>query len=58
VVVRIGGIQAKVAYAGLVSFGLYQVNLTVPDLPDGDHAVEVEVNGQAALSDALLPVKR
>jgi len=58
VVVRVGGSQAKVAYAGLVSFGLYQVNLTVPDLPDGDHAVEVQVSGQAAVSDALLPVKR
>jgi uncharacterized protein (TIGR03437 family) len=58
VVVRVGGSPAKVAYAGLVSFGLYQVNLTVPDLPDGDHAVEVEVSGQAAISDALVPVKR
>jgi uncharacterized protein (TIGR03437 family) len=58
VVIQIDGVQAKVAFAGLVSLGLDQVNLTVPDLPDGDHAVEVAVNGQAAISDALIPVQR
>lgn len=58
VVVRIGGAQAKIGYAGLISPGVYQINLTVPDLPDGDHAVELEVNGQAAISDAPVPVKR
>jgi uncharacterized protein (TIGR03437 family) len=58
VVVRIGGVQANVAFAGPVSLGMYQVNLTVPDLPDGDLAVEVVVSGQTALSDALIPVQR
>ncbi|SPE39155.1 hypothetical protein SBA3_3080002 [Candidatus Sulfopaludibacter sp. SbA3] len=58
VVVRVGGSQADITFAGPVSPGVYQVNLTVPDLPDGDHAVELEVSGQAAISDALLPVKR
>jgi uncharacterized protein (TIGR03437 family) len=57
VAVQINGVQAQVTFAGLVSPGVYQVNLTVPDLPDGDFAVEVEVNGQAAISDALIPVQ-
>jgi uncharacterized protein (TIGR03437 family) len=29
----------------LISPGLYQFNVTVPDLPDGDHAVTAEVGG-------------
>ena len=58
VVVQINGVQAQVTFAGLVSPGVYQVNITVPDLQDGDLAVEVAVTGQAAISDALLPVQR
>jgi protocatechuate 3,4-dioxygenase, beta subunit len=36
---------ATVAYAGLVSPGLYQFNVVVPDLPDGDYPVTAEVGG-------------
>jgi uncharacterized protein (TIGR03437 family) len=37
--VTIGGMTAAVSYAGLVSPGLYQFNVTVPNLPSGDAAV-------------------
>ena len=37
--------QAAVAFAGLISPGLYQFNVTVPDLADGDYPVTAEVNG-------------
>ena len=37
--------QASVAFAGLISPGLYQFNVTVPDLADGDYPVTAEVNG-------------
>jgi uncharacterized protein (TIGR03437 family) len=37
--IKIGGIAATVAFAGLVGPGLYQFNVTVPSLPAGDAAV-------------------
>lgn len=36
---------ADVAFAGLISPGLYQFNVTVPDLPNGDYPVTAEVGG-------------
>jgi uncharacterized protein (TIGR03437 family) len=46
VTVTIGGVQATVLFAGLTSTGLYQINLTVPCVPDGNAAVYVNVAGQ------------
>jgi protocatechuate 3,4-dioxygenase beta subunit len=43
--VQIDNQQAKVAFAGMVSPGLHQLNITVPDLPDGDYPVTAEVSG-------------
>lgn len=43
--VQIHNQLAPVAFAGLVSPGLYQFNVTVPDLPDGDYPVSAEVAG-------------
>jgi len=46
-VARIGGQTAPVSFSGLVSAGRYRINLTVPDLPPGDHPVEVAIDGQS-----------
>jgi uncharacterized protein (TIGR03437 family) len=43
--VTIGGLTANVAFAGLVESGTYQLNVTVPNLPDGDAAVVATVGG-------------
>ncbi|HKE23988.1 MAG TPA: hypothetical protein VKB88_16595 [Bryobacteraceae bacterium] len=43
--VTIGGIEAPVAYAGLVGPGLYQINTTVPNVADGDAPVVAQVGG-------------
>lgn len=44
----IGGREATVLWKGLVAPGLYQINvLAAPDLPAGEHAVEVQVGGSA-----------
>jgi uncharacterized protein (TIGR03437 family) len=43
--VTIGGLTASVAYAGLVGSGLYQFNVTVPTLPNGDAAVVATIGG-------------
>jgi len=37
-----------VSYAGLVGAGLYQLNVTVPNLPVGDRLLLVKVNGAAS----------
>lgn len=48
--VTIGGVplqESSIAYAGLAPgfIGLYQFNLVIPQLPDGDHQVVVALNG-------------
>ena len=43
--VTIGGVSAPVAWAGLVGAGLYQFNVTVPNLPDGDAPVVATIGG-------------
>jgi uncharacterized protein (TIGR03437 family) len=54
--VTIGGQDATVASARLVGSVLYQINVTVPDVPDGDSNVVAQVGGvqtQAGLSIAV-----
>jgi len=43
--VTIGGVAAPVAYAGLVEAGLYQLNVTVPNVANGDAAVVAQIGG-------------
>jgi uncharacterized protein (TIGR03437 family) len=43
--VTIGGVVAPVAYAGLVEAGLYQFNVTVPNVSNGDAAVVAQIGG-------------
>ena len=43
--ISIGGLAASVQYSGLVQSGLYQFNVTVPNLPNGDAAVLATVGG-------------
>lgn len=46
--VRIGGQPATVAFSGIVSAGLYQLNVVVPPMADGDQTVEASVAGVSA----------
>jgi uncharacterized protein (TIGR03437 family) len=43
--VSIGGTNAAVAFAGLAGPGLYQFNVTVPNLPSGDAPVIATIGG-------------
>jgi uncharacterized protein (TIGR03437 family) len=45
VTITIGGVKADVTFAGLTSAGLYQFNLTVPDVPIGEQSLQATVNG-------------
>jgi uncharacterized protein (TIGR03437 family) len=56
--VRIGGLDAVVAYAGLISPGVYQFNVVVPQVAEGDRAVVAELRGLLTQSNLLVTVQR
>ena len=58
VTVWIGGIVADVKWAGLSGSGLNQLNVVVPDLPDGDHSVVAEIGGFRTQDGAHITVQR
>jgi uncharacterized protein (TIGR03437 family) len=58
VIVRIGGVVAGVDWAGLVSPGLYQFNVVVPNVPDGDQAVAAEIGEASSQTGAFITVQR
>ena len=57
-VVRIGGVDAQVLFGGIVIAGLYQFNIVVPDLPDGDQLLEAFVNGMPLGHTVYVSVER
>jgi uncharacterized protein (TIGR03437 family) len=57
-VCQIGGNNAAVSFAGLISPGLYQFNLTVPaSANNGDNALRCTYNGSTTPSGALITVQ-
>jgi len=55
--VTIGGVAATVQYAGIVSPGEYQINLIVPQLPDGDQAILATISGATSQAGVFIPIK-
>jgi phosphatidylinositol-3-phosphatase len=55
--VTVGGKPATVSFAGLVVPGLYQVNLVVPDVPDGDNQVGLQIGNVPSQNTGLLAVQ-
>jgi uncharacterized protein (TIGR03437 family) len=56
--VTIGGINAPVQFAGVVSPGLYQFNVTVPaSAPSGDNSLVATYNGFSSQANVLVSVK-
>jgi len=45
-------------YAGLVEAGLYQFNVTVPNVPDGDAAVMAQIGGVQTQTGVLITVQQ
>ena len=43
--VTVGGVTAQVSWAGLVSSGLYQVNVQIPNVAAGDQVIKTSVGG-------------
>lgn len=58
VVVRFGGLPVEVQWAGISGAGLYQFNVVVPDLPDGDVEVIAEIGGVRTGPGDYVPIKR
>jgi uncharacterized protein (TIGR03437 family) len=58
VTVRIGQQAAQVLFAGMTDAGVYQFNIAVPDLSNGDYPVVAEVAGVRTSSIARLRVQR
>jgi uncharacterized protein (TIGR03437 family) len=56
--VMIGGQAAIVQYAGLVSPGLYQLNIVVPAVANGDQTATVQVAGVASENSGLVTVQQ
>ena len=58
VAISIGGVAATATFAGLVSPGLYQFNVTVPNLPNGDAAVLARIGGVATQAGVSVTVQQ
>jgi uncharacterized protein (TIGR03437 family) len=56
--VRIGQRVAEALFGGLAAAGLYQFNVIVPELEDGDHPVLIESEGVSTQPQVVLPVSR
>jgi uncharacterized protein (TIGR03437 family) len=57
VTISIGGVTAAVGFGGLVGPGLYQFNVTVPNLPSGDAAVVAKIGGVATQTGVSVTVQ-
>jgi len=56
--VRIGGVDSTIVFAGLISPGVYQFNVVVPQLDDGDKPVVAELRGLLTQPNLLLTVRQ
>lgn len=57
--VSIGGAPAQVSFAGLISAGLYQVNVVVPaGLAAGDNAIVLQAGGVSSQANAFVSVSQ
>jgi len=56
--ISVGGQRATVEFAGLVGSGLYQFNIIVPDVPDGDQPLIAQIGGLTSQATLRLTVRR
>ena len=55
--VTIGGVAATVQYAGIVEPGVYQIDLLVPQLDDGDQPILATIAGASSQTGLFIPIK-
>ena len=56
--VQLGEVPARVEFAGIVGPGLYQINIQVPEIADGDAAVVLRSGGVESAAKVFLPVRK
>ena len=54
--VTLGGLPANVTFAGVSSNGLYQFNVEIPNLFDGDYEVIAEIGGMKVPGGRMITV--
>jgi len=54
--VTIGGVAAAVQYAGIVEPGVYQIDLMVPQLDDGDQPILATIGGASSQTGVFIPI--
>jgi uncharacterized protein (TIGR03437 family) len=54
--VSIRGVNAQVQWAGIVSPGLYQLNVQIPNVAAGDQPVQANISGFQSVANAFLAV--
>jgi uncharacterized protein (TIGR03437 family) len=55
--VTIGGVPATVQFAGIVAAGEYQLNVTVPQLANGDQPILATIGGFSSQTGLAIPVQ-
>jgi uncharacterized protein (TIGR03437 family) len=55
--IRVGGQVANVQFAGLTGAGLYQFNVAIPALPDGDGEVVARMNSISSATSIFITVQ-
>jgi uncharacterized protein (TIGR03437 family) len=56
--IKIGNVAARIQFAGMTGAGLYQFNVVVPDVPDGDRPVVAEIAGERSQSQKFITVQK
>ena len=56
--VTIGGVNSQVQWAGIVSSGLYQLNVAIPNVTAGDLPVQTSVRGFQSAANAFISIAR
>jgi uncharacterized protein (TIGR03437 family) len=56
--VTVGGIAATVGFTGLTESGLYQFNVTMPSLPNGDAAVVAQIDNVQTQAGVSIPIQQ
>ena len=56
ITVSLGSATAAVEFAGLVAVGEFQINIVVPDLPDGEWPVVLQVGAASSQAGVVIPI--
>jgi uncharacterized protein (TIGR03437 family) len=56
--IRINDVPVEILGSALVGSGLFQVNGRIPDVPNGDHPIVIEIGGARSASNVSISIQR